>query len=180
MRQNTIFHAIISQAFCYIHPDVNVLFAYIFVHSIADKSSQAFTPTNRNMSVSRTRPTHTGALSLVCCATALWGQQQSMMNMFLAQSKETERNRELKGRAEEGGMQQKEKDVPNDFTKWRKNSNPITAAGLSFVSLSLHIRVFPLCEPWWQITLGHSKVRLKSSGFLKQEQMVKNVLHTQR
>lgn len=49
------------------------------------------------------------------------------MNMFLAQSKETEESRELKERAEEGGMEErwergqetrdsrKERDVPNDF-----------------------------------------------------------------
>lgn len=73
--------------------------------------------------------------------------------VFGTEQKEMEERRELKERAEEGGdgergeemsESRRERDVPNDFRNWQKNSNPITAAGLSFVSICLYFSLFSL------------------------------------
>ena len=75
--------------------------------------------------------------------------------------REREREREREGGGEETRDSRKERDVPNDFRNWQKNSNPITAAGLSFVSLSPCISLFSLPELVMTDHLGQSKVKLK-------------------
>lgn len=90
--------------------------------------------------------------------------------VFGTEQKEMEERRELKEGAEEGGDEErgeersegrKKRDVPNDFRNWQKNSNPITAAGPSFVSICLCFSLFLSASSWWQITLVRAKSGLK-------------------
>lgn len=123
-------------------------------------------------------------LSLVCCGTTLVRAAEEYDEYVFGKRDEGEEGIERKNRErgdggerrglEETSDRRKERSL-NEFRNWQKNSNPITTAGLSFVSICLYPSIkanaaLKMCSLWKSTVAAGKNVQPEGKCGLKEKE----------